>query len=74
MLFLLDAGLQGREDPRRVLWEVSAHGLHHSAKGRTDHDAEGRSQLNSGILLVSLPGFLFGDLFFKKEGLRLGHY
>lgn len=71
MFFLLDTGLQGREDPRRVLWEMSAYGLHHSAEGRTDHDLEGGSQLNSGISFVSTPGFLFGDLFFKKERLIL---
>lgn len=33
-------GLRGREAPGRMLWEMPAHGVHHSARGGTDPDAE----------------------------------
>lgn len=75
LAFFPGTGLQGREEPRRMLWQMLACGLHHSAKRGPDHDTEGRSTLNSGVPLKSpLWGFLFGDLFSKKEGLRLHQY
>ena len=74
VLFLLVTGLQGREDAGPVLREMPACGLHHSATRGTDHDAEGGGNLDSGVSLRSPSGFLFGDIFFKEEGLSLGQY
>ena len=47
--FLLVPGLRGREAPGRMLWEMPAYGVHHSATRGTDPDAEGGGKWKSRL-------------------------
>lgn len=70
--FLLVPGLRGREAPGRMLREMPAYGMHHSAAGRTDRDAEGGSSGSQDLDHRLLP--CLGIFSSRKRGPSLGRY